>query len=44
MEKLFGLADKVDMILIMSVYPGFGGQEFIKASLDKVKALREHIK
>ena len=43
-EKLFGLADKVDMILIMSVYPGFGGQEFIKSSLDKVKALSEHIR
>ncbi len=43
-EKLFKLANKVDMILIMSVHPGFGGQEFIKDSLDKVKALREYIK
>jgi len=42
-EKLFGLVDKVDMILIMSVYPGFGGQEFIKSSLDKVKILYKYI-
>ena len=32
--------EQVDMILIMSVYPGFGGQKFIEASLDKVKAVR----
>ena len=28
------------LVLIMSVYPGFGGQKFIEASLDKVKAVR----
>ncbi len=32
---------QVDMILIMSVYPGFGGQKFIEASMDKIKAVRE---
>lgn len=31
---------QVDMILIMSVYPGFGGQKFIEASLDKIKAVK----
>lgn len=31
---------QVDMILIMSVYPGFGGQKFIEASIDKIKAVR----
>lgn len=31
----------VDMILVMSVYPGFGGQSFIESSLDKVRAVRE---
>ena len=43
-EKLFGLVEKVDMVLVMSVYPGFGGQEFITSSLDKVKTLYEYIK
>ena len=31
--------DKVDLILIMSVYPGFGGQKFIVKTLDKIKKL-----
>lgn len=35
--------DKVDMVLIMSVFAGFGGQEFIPESLDKVRYLREQI-
>ena len=30
----------LDMVLIMSVNPGFGGQEFIPATLDKIRALR----
>lgn len=29
-----------DMVLVMSVYPGFGGQRFIPAALDKVRELR----
>lgn len=33
----------VDMVLIMSVNPGFGGQKFIEHSIDKVKELRELI-
>jgi ribulose-phosphate 3-epimerase len=32
--------DKLDMILIMSVNPGFGGQQFIPAALDKLKQAR----
>jgi ribulose-phosphate 3-epimerase len=32
--------DKVDMILIMSVNPGFGGQAFIPSALDKLRAAR----
>ncbi|MGB0807233.1 MAG: ribulose-phosphate 3-epimerase [Salibacteraceae bacterium] len=33
----------VDLILIMSVNPGFGGQSFIESSLDKIKRLRAQL-
>ena len=35
--------DKVDMILLMSVNPGFGGQSFIPSTLDKLKEVRKLI-
>jgi ribulose-phosphate 3-epimerase len=35
--------DKVDMVLLMSVNPGFGGQAFIESSLDKLKTARKII-
>ena len=35
--------DKVDMVLIMSVNPGFGGQSFIPSALDKLRKAREII-
>ena len=35
--------DKIDMILIMSVNPGFGGQKFIPSALDKLRRARELI-
>ena len=35
--------DKVDMILLMSVNPGFGGQSFIPATLDKLREARKRI-
>jgi ribulose-phosphate 3-epimerase len=35
--------DKVDMVLIMSVNPGFGGQSFIPSALEKLKAARRII-
>ncbi|MBR9828593.1 MAG: ribulose-phosphate 3-epimerase [Oceanospirillales bacterium] len=35
--------DKVDMILLMSVNPGFGGQKFIPSTLDKLRLVRERI-
>jgi ribulose-phosphate 3-epimerase len=35
--------DKVDLVLLMSVNPGFGGQQFIEATLPKLQAVRERI-
>ena len=35
--------DKVDMVLLMSVNPGFGGQKFIPAALDKLRQARKMI-
>jgi ribulose-phosphate 3-epimerase len=35
---------KIDMVLIMSVNPGFGGQKFIPAALDKLRLARERIR
>ena len=39
-EVLRELLPAVDLVLVMSVEPGFGGQSFIPGSLDKVRALR----
>ena len=35
-----GLLDKIDLVLIMSVNPGFGGQKFMPEVLDKIKELK----
>ncbi len=37
------MLDKIDLILIMSVNPGFGGQQFIPATLDKIRQVRQRI-
>ncbi len=38
-EALAGWLDKVDMVLVMTVWPGFGGQKFIEPMLEKVRAI-----
>jgi ribulose-phosphate 3-epimerase len=43
LDVLEWVIDKVDMVLIMSVNPGFGGQSFIPAALDKLRRARELI-
>ena len=40
-EKLIPFLSHVDLILIMSVEPGFGGQQFIENSIDKVQQLKK---
>jgi ribulose-phosphate 3-epimerase len=39
LEDLFPYLDKVDRVLVMSVYAGFGGQKFIPESLDRISEL-----
>jgi ribulose-phosphate 3-epimerase len=43
-EQIFDLLDKIDLVLIMSVEPGEGGQEFIDSSYEKIYKLKQEIK
>ena len=42
-DQAISVLNLIDLVLVMSVRPGFGGQKFIENSLDKVKVLRKEI-
>lgn len=42
-NKIFDLAEYVDMILVMSVFPGFGGQKFIESTYERVRELKQYL-
>ena len=42
-DKALPILSMIDLVLIMSVNPGFGGQKFMKDTLEKVKILRKEI-
>jgi len=42
-QRVLPFAAQLDMILIMSIHPGFGGQEFIPAALEKLRAVRREL-
>ena len=42
-ERLYPYLDKVDMVLLMSVFAGFGGQRFIESTYAKLRAVRAEI-
>jgi ribulose-phosphate 3-epimerase len=42
-DTLDVILDELDLVLVMSVNPGFGGQAFIPSALDKIRALRQRI-
>jgi len=43
LDALPDVIDEIDYVLIMSVHPGFGGQKFIKESIEKVRKTKEII-
>jgi ribulose-phosphate 3-epimerase len=43
-ESIKSVLDSIDLILVMTVNPGFGGQIFIQSQLSKITAIKEIIK
>jgi len=41
LDKVFAVIGEIDLFLVMSVHPGFGGQKFMPEVLDKVKKLKK---
>jgi len=42
-DQVMPILNIIDLVLVMSVHPGFGGQKFIEKTLEKVKLLRKEI-
>ncbi len=42
-EAIFEIIDQVDIVLIMTVWPGFGGQKFMHECLPKIETIAEHL-
>ena len=42
-EAIFDMLDDIDLVCVMSVNPGFGGQQFLPLALKKIRNLRKHI-
>ena len=42
LSRILPLLDAIDLVLVMSVFPGFGGQKFMPEVLSKTRGLREH--
>ena len=42
-NTVYPFLKKINLILVMSVYPGFGGQKFIKSQITKIKKIRKKI-
>ncbi len=43
LDRLLPFADRADLVLVMSVHPGFGGQEFLPGSLERIAAVRRRL-
>ena len=42
-KNIFPYLDRIDLVLVMSVYPGKSGQTFIEKTVDKIKELKKYI-